>query len=204
MMSQYQQYRLHTLVAILIMMFVLSACGQPTHEFTAKVLEGDLVAYNLTGTDVDGETFQLSDHKGKYVVINFGYMFCPDICPLTLAELASFYTQLDADKASQVEVVFVSVDPERDTPEQLTLYMNAFHEDFHGLHIDTPEVLDLTKKAYSIYAEKRIVDGDEENYFVDHSGGFYVIDPEGQFELFFSHDTKADAIFADMNYLLGG
>ena len=203
-MSQYKQYRFKTLVATFIVMLVLSACGQPSHEFTAKVLEGDLVAYNLTGTDVDGQTFQLSDHKGKYVVINFGYIFCPDICPLTLAELASFYTQLDADQASQVEVVFVSVDPDRDTPEQLAAYMGVFHEDFHGLHIDTPEALDITKQAYSIYAEKRIVDGDDVNYFVDHSGGFYVIDPDGQFELYFSHDVTSDAIFADMNYLLGG
>jgi len=203
-MSQHQLYRLRTLVAAITVMFVFSACGQPSHEFTAKVLEGDLVAYNLTGTDVDGQTFQLSDHKGKYVVINFGYTTCPDICPLTLVELASFYNQLDAEQASQVEVVFVSVDPERDTPELLDVYMDVFHEDFHGLHIDTPEALDLTKKAYSIYAEKRIVDGDEVNYFVDHSGGFYVIDPEGQFELFFSHDAKADVIYADMNYLLGG
>ena len=203
-MSKYRQSRFKAMVIVIMAALILSACGQPPHEFTGKVLEGDLVAYNLTGSDTDGRIFQLNDHKGKYVLINFGYTFCPDICPLTLSELASFYNQLDADQAKQVEVVFVTVDPERDTPEQLAVYMDVFHEDFHGIYIDNPDTLDLTKKAYSVFAEKNLATADDENYLVDHTGGVYVINPDGQFELFFPHDAKADAIFADVNYLLGG
>lgn len=194
------------ILSILLVLFI-AACGTP-HEFEGTLLEEARPVFDAVGSDHFGEPFRLSEHQGKFVLVNFGYTSCPDICPLTLHEMAGFYTELaeqDADLANQVEVLFVTVDPKRDVPDRLQQYVGAFHDDFWGLHIEDEETLEITKKSFAVFAQ--IAEGSDpesDNYFVDHTGGIFVLNPEGKWTLFFPHDVTADAILADMTELLGG
>ncbi len=192
---------------LILAMLVLAGCGTP-YEFNGTPLEEARPVFDAAGSDQFGEQLQLSDFNGKFVLVNFGYTSCPDICPLTLHEMAGFYEKLaeqDAELSAQVEVLFVTVDPKRDTPERLQQYVGAFHDDFTGLYIEEEETLEITKKSFAVFSQ--IAEGSDpeaDNYFVDHTGGIFVVNPDGEWTLFFSHDVTADAILADMTELLGG
>jgi protein SCO1 len=175
------------------------------HPFTGTQIVPPAAAFDITGVDGEGTPFRLSEHQGEYTLVNFGYTFCPDICPLTLSDLARFYRELEeqnAALAAQVNVVFVSVDPERDTPEVLDAYTNAFHESFYGIHVADEATLEAIKEGYRVTSSKRPAAGNADHYFVDHSTGIYVVDRDGNIPLFFSYDTEPAQILADMTYLL--
>lgn len=177
----------------------------PDHAFAGTQIVPPTAAFDITGVDGEGAPFRLSEHQGEYTLVNFGYTFCPDICPLTLSELASFYRMLetqDAALAAQVNVVFVSVDPDRDTPEVLDAYTNVFHETFYGIHVADDATLEAIKEGYRVTSRKRPSAGNANHYFVDHSAGIYLVDRDGNIRLFFAYDTKPEQILADMTYLL--
>lgn len=186
-------------------MLSIAACTRTEpYEFQGSKLEGDNPAYPIEAQNRDGTAFNMAEHTGDFVLLNFGYTSCPDICPLTLAQLANFYETLSPEAREQIDVAFVTVDPERDTPERLDSYIDAFEEDFYGLYIGDQAELEQVKAAYGVFSEKRFPDGDESdpNYFVDHTGGVYVIGPDGTFELFFPHDASAEMMAADMEQLI--
>lgn len=192
-------------VALLLIALVTAACG-PRHEFVGLLFDDPQPAAEITGVNYDGTPFALSDLQGQVTLLFFGYTSCPDICPFTLVELADAYKQLAAESPKLVEdlnVVFVSVDPERDTPERLAQYIPNFHPDFYGVHVE-PEELARVKAAYGIYAEKREVDPNASagGYFIDHTASISLIDRSGKVAALFQHDTPASDLAADLKVLL--
>jgi protein SCO1/2 len=148
----------------------------------------------------DGTEFRLSRYRGDVVILSFGYTFCPDVCPTTLAELAQVRARL-GPAAARVRVAFVTVDPERDGPERLRAYMQAFDRTFVGL-TGTAEQLAAVQKAYGVVARKQTPRGTSAAYLVDHSALVYVIDPDGRLRLVFPFGTSIDDMTHDISLLL--
>jgi protein SCO1 len=175
---------------------VIAACDRGT-QFKSTDITGAPYGQALELTDHTGKPRRLEDFRGKAVVLFFGFTHCPDICPTTLADIAGAVKSLGAD-AERVQVLMVSVDPERDTPESLAKYVTAFDPRFLGLRGDLP----ATKKVaaeFKIYFEKR---KQGESYSVDHSAQSYVIDPQGRLRLLVRHDRIAQDLAPDLRTLL--
>ena len=165
-------------------------------------------AVDITGADW-GRGFELTDHRGaqrtladfrgKVVMLTFGYTHCPDMCPTTLALLAGTLERLGTD-ARDVQVLFVTVDPKRDTPQVLAQYVPAFHPSFLGMFTD-PDGTARTAKEFKAYFELRRPN-EHGAYTVDHSGQVYVFDPRGRLRLFIRPDASVEAIVRDVRRLL--
>jgi protein SCO1/2 len=141
----------------------------------------------------------LEDFRGKLVVLNFGFTHCPDICPTTLADIAAAIKSLGPDGA-RVQVLFVTVDPERDTPELLAKYVPSFHPDFLGLWGDAAATARAAKE-FKIFYEKR-AGGAPGAYTVDHSAQSYVLDAEGRLRLIERHERLSQDLAPDLRTLL--
>lgn len=153
----------------------------------------------LSLPDQDGKLRTLADFKGKVTVVFFGYTQCPDVCPTTMAELAQVKKSLGAD-GERVQGVFVSVDPERDTPELLKAYMANFDPGFVALR-GTPEQTAAAAKEFKVFYAK-VPGKTEGNYTVDHTAGSYIFDQAGRLRLFVRYGTGAEALTADLKTLL--
>jgi protein SCO1/2 len=150
-------------------------------------------------TDHNGKERTLADFRGKAVTLFFGYTQCPDVCPTTLSDLAGAMKILGAD-AGRVQVLFVTVDPKRDTPELLRNYVPAFSPDFLGLYGDAAQTAKITRD-FKIYAAER-PGSTPQSYTVDHSAQTLVFDPQGKLRLVFSYGMAADKMAADLKVLL--
>ena len=151
--------------------------------------------------DQDGKPRTLADFKGKAVVIFFGYTHCPDVCPTTMSEMAAVMKQLGPD-AEKVQVLFVTVDPERDTPALLKQYVPAFDPRFIALSGDQ-EATAKVAKEFRVFYQK--VPGKEAgSYTVDHTAASYVFDPQGRVRLFVRHGQGPEPIAQDLKVLLSG
>lgn len=185
---------------LLLATILLAACGRQ-HEFNGTRYDPPLEAPPLIGTNWDGSPFSLHDLPEQVALIFFGYTSCPDICPISLAEMKQVYNEL-GDKREDVAVVFVSVDPERDTVERLAQYVPAFDPAFYGVHVPAEE-LEAVKTGFGVFAEKRDVGDDSTlDYLVDHTGWIYVVDAAGDFRLAYGHDAPSEEIVPDVEYLL--
>ncbi|MFC4159482.1 SCO family protein [Chitinimonas lacunae] len=153
----------------------------------------------LTLTDHHGKPRSLADFRGKVVVLFFGYTHCPDVCPTTMSELASAMKQL-GPQAREVQVLFVSVDPERDPPELLARYVPAFDPSFIGLTGSPAEVKSVADRFKIVY--QKVNGSDEKNYTVDHSAGSYIFDKTGKLRLFVSYGAGAKVFAHDIGLLL--
>jgi protein SCO1/2 len=150
-------------------------------------------------TDHNGQPRTLADFRGKVVTVFFGFTHCPDVCPTTLAEMAQVVKALGPD-GERVQVLFVTVDPERDTQQVLKQYVPAFNPGFLGLYGDA-EATARAAKAFKVYFQKQPPkDG---HYSVDHSAGTYILDREGRLRLFAGYGTGAPALLHDIRILLG-
>lgn len=174
----------------------LAACdSQP--KFKSTDITGAEYGKTLELIDHNGKPRRLEDFRGKAVVLFFGFTHCPDICPTTLVDVSNEVKKLGAD-SDRVQVLFVTVDPERDTKDELAKYVTAFDPRFLGLYGD----LAATQKAakeFKIYFEKR-KSGD--SYTVDHSGQSYVIDPQGRLRLLVRHDRIGADLADDLRAIL--
>lgn len=161
----------------------------------------DNIGGDFTLTDGEGKPFALSSLKGKVVVLSFGYTHCPDICPTELLTYSDTLKQL-GDEAKNVAVVFVSVDPDRDTPELMKQYVKQFHPDFIGL-TDTQggNEIALAKQQWRIISAKADIKSDK-LYNVDHSSGTYLLDKQGNAAYFERFGAEAPQIAADIKKLL--
>ena len=161
----------------------------------------DNIGGDFTLTDTNGKPLSLSSLKGKVVVLSFGYTHCPDICPTELLLYSDTLKQL-GDDAKNVAVVFVSVDPERDTPELMKLYVKQFHPDIIGL-TDTTGGNDiaLAKQLWRIISAKSDIKSDK-LYNVDHSSGTYLLDKQGNAAYFERFGAEAPQLVADIKTLL--
>jgi protein SCO1/2 len=179
----------------------VSAAWAAGPRFRGGALEPPRPAPEVALRAHDGTDFRLSRHRGDVVAITFGYTFCPDVCPTTLAELAQVRARLGPAAAERLRVVFVTVDPERDGMERLRAYTQAFDHTFVGL-TGSPEQLGAVQRSYGVVAKKRTVQGTAAAYLVDHSALVYVVDAEGRLRLMFPFGTKVDDMTHDIGLLL--
>ena len=179
----------------------LTACGQTERRFHAIDITGASYGQQLALPDTQGQTRSLRDFVGKVVVLFFGYVQCPDVCPTSLAELSEAKRLLGAN-GSRVQAVFVTVDPQRDTPAVLKAYMEAFDPSFVALR-PTPEQLEQVTRDFRIFYRR--VDGPTPtSYTVDHSAGSYIFDPKGRLRLYAQYRGGAQALADDIGALLDG
>jgi protein SCO1/2 len=174
--------------------------GARAADFKTGVLAPPRPAPPFTLKSADGEVFRLSDQRGKVVALSFGYTFCPDVCPTTLAELVQVRERLGT-AGDAFRIVFVTIDPERDTPQRLREWAAAFAGGFTAL-TGPPDDLARIRKAYGVVAEKRTVKGTSATYLIDHSAFIYVVDRDGQLQLMFPFGTRIDDMTHDIRLLL--
>ena len=186
-----------SLAALLVL--GLAACDGVSPKFRSTDITGVDYGRSLELTDHTGKARRLEDFRGKAVVVFFGFTRCPDVCPTTLADAAQAMRQLGPD-ADRVQVLFVSVDPERDTQEALAMYVPAFDARFLGLRGDLEATRRATKE-FKVYFEKR-PGKTPDDYSVDHSAQSYVLDPQGRLRLFVRHDRMAEDLAPDLRVLL--
>lgn len=168
------------------------------HTFHGTVIQSPEPSYNFTLTGANGDV-SLSDYRGKMVLMYFGYTFCPDICPGTLANAAQALRNM-GDKADEVQLIMVSLDPERDTPEKLAEYTGHFYPSFIGI-TGTKEQIDEIAALYGIYY--KINEGSEATgYLIDHTATMMVLDREGYLKLVFPYGVTAEEIADDLEYML--
>ena len=170
--------------------------------------ESKLVATDITGadfaqsidlTDHNGKRRTLDEFKGKAVALFFGYTHCPDVCPTTMTDMKQTMKLL-GPRADEVQVLFVTLDPERDTQEILAKFVPSFDKRFLGLR-GTPEEIDATAKTFKIFANKANTDG-KSGYTIDHSAGLYVFDKKGKIRLYVDYGQKPADIANDIKTIL--
>jgi protein SCO1/2 len=190
--------------AVLVAVAALACGGCDRLQGTKSPFQG----VDVTGSDIGrelrledaaGRPRSLGDFRGKVVVVTFGYTHCPDVCPMTLSNLASAKKKL-GDDGKDVQVLFVTVDPQRDKPEILREYVPAFDPTFIGL-TGTPDQINGVTKDFRVYAAARPGKPGEE-YTVDHSAQMFVYDKAGKLRLVFAPDMKSEAIASDLRILL--
>ncbi len=178
---------------------LFSACSEQKPAFVSIDLTGADYAKNFELTDHNGKVRHLPDFAGKVVVLFFGYTQCPDVCPTAMVELASIKKALGQD-GERLQGLFVSIDPQRDTPEVLKAYMGNFDPSFLALST-SPEKLAELAKDFKVYYKK--VEGKTPtSYTMDHSAGSYVYDTKGQLRLFTRYGSAAQGLTADIQQLL--
>jgi len=194
---------LPTLVAVCALALSVTACdklpGKQAASFQNTDVTGLDYAKGFSLTDHTGKPRTLADYKGKVVIVFFGYTQCPDVCPTTMAEMASVMQKLGS-QADQVQVLFITLDPERDTQPLLASYVPAFDKRFVGLY-GTPEQTAKTAKDFKVFYSK-VPSKDPGSYTIDHMAGSYVFDRDGRLRLFIRHGGSADAIVHDVRQLL--
>ena len=150
-------------------------------------------------TDHTGHQRTLADYRGKVIAVFFGYTQCPDVCPTTLADLAQVKKQLGAD-GDKLQVLFITVDPERDTQQVLAGFVPAFDPSFVGLRGDVKQT-EKVEKDFKIFAQK-VPAKDGKSYTIDHTAGTYLFDPQGRIRLFVKHGQDAQSLQKDISTLL--
>jgi len=193
-----------SVVLALIALMLLIGCDRkapppsaPT--FNATDITGAPWGKDFALTDPKGHVRTLKDFRGKVVALFFGYTHCPDVCPTTLSEFAMALRQM-GDEAKRVQVLFVTVDPERDTPELPAHYVPAFNPTFLGLYTDPKSLATLAAEFKVVY--QKHPGNDPKNYLIDHSAGTYVFDPRGRLRLLIPYGSNPQNIAADLHTLL--
>ena len=183
---------------VVLAAFTLAGCGGSRPSFKNTDVTGADYGKDFALTDHTGKARTLADFRGKVVVMFFGYTRCPDVCPTTLAELKAVKNQLGED-GKRLQVLFVTVDPERDTQELLANYVPAFDPSFLGLHGDLAATARVAKDFRVFYQKSPGKTPD--SYTVDHTAGSYVFDPLGRLRLFVRHGNAA-SLASDIRTLL--
>ena len=180
--------------------WVLAACdSKPTFK-NVDITGSKAFGTNFGLIDTDGKLRTLADFQGKAVVMFFGYTHCPDVCPTTLIEMQEVMRLL-GPQAAKVQVIFVTLDPERDTSEVLKQYVPAFNPSFIGLRPANEEALNRLTKEFKIYY-KRVPGLSPNTYTIDHTAGSYVFDPKGQLRLYIKHGQGPEVLAQDLKTIL--
>jgi len=193
--------RAHAKAAVLLVAGALAlwGCGAGSPKFKSSDVTGAGFGRDFALTDAAGKPRTLADYRGKVVVLFFGYAQCPDVCPTTLGTLAQTMKTLGAD-ASRVQVLFVTVDPERDNAELLASYVSAFDPSFVALRGDA-EATARTAKEFKILYQKQ-PGRTPESYTVDHSAGTFVFDQQGRLRLYVGNGQGPEVFAHDIRELL--
>ena len=185
-------------IVVSLLMIAVFVLTRP-HTFRGSIISPPAPAPDFRLPDGKGGSFQLSEQRGKLVLIFFGYTSCPDVCPTTLSEMKLVQKRLGS-LADQVRFVFITVDPARDTPEIMAQYAASFSPSFIGLS-GSEEELQPVWEGYGVYHEKRET-ASAVGYLVDHSAFVYVIDRNGNMRETFSFRTPVDDVVGDVRYLV--
>ena len=187
-----------TLAALPFLPHTLALAASPhtTFDLEPRSINPRYLLIGPQGSAVSNEDF-----RGRFQLITFGYTFCPDICPTTLVDMAETLKLLGED-AQRVQAVFISVDPDRDTPQQLATYTDFFDKRIIGL-TGSPALIQAAARNFKVRYEKVIKENqDPRNYAVDHSAGLYLLGPEGAFIKKFAYATPADSMASEIRQLL--
>jgi len=184
---------------LLVLLLTLGACQQGRPGFRATDITGADFGRDFALTDHTGKPRALAHFRGKVVVMFFGFTHCPDVCPTTLAELAAAVKKLGAD-GDKVQVLLVTVDPERDTPQVLSQYVTAFDPRFLALR-GTAEETSRVAKEFKIIFQK-VAGVRPDSYTMDHSAGTYIFDPQGRLRLYVSYGRGSEVFAHDIALLL--
>lgn len=177
----------------------LAACERPPVTFKNTDITGIPYAQKVDLPDASGQRRTLAEFKGKVVIVFFGYTQCPDVCPTTLAELAALKRELGPD-GNRIQALFITIDPERDTPEVLKTYVTSFDPGFLALR-GTPEETAAVAKEFKVYFAK-VPGKTPTSYTMDHSSGNYVFDTRGKVRLLVRNGAGLPAWAADIKALL--
>lgn len=179
---------------------MIGGCGRNAPQFQATDITGAEFGRQFHLTDHNGTPRSLADFNGRVAVVFFGYIHCPDVCPTTMSDLAVALREL-GDDASRVQVLFVTIDPERDTPALLREYVPAFNPTFLGLYGDAAATA-ATAQEFKVMYQKQ-PGRTPESYSMDHSAGTYAYDPQGRLRLYFNYGQKPEVFAHDIRLLLG-
>lgn len=195
---------LFSLACVLACVLTLSACDNkgmplPKPVFANTDITGLDYGKDFSLTDHTGKPRTIADFRGKLVFVFFGYTHCPDICPTTLSDMAGIMKSLGSD-ADKLQVLFITLDPERDTPEVMAGYVPAFHPGFLGLYGDRLAT-EKVARDFKIF-QQRVPGPDGKSYTIDHTAASYVFDTQGRLRLFVRHGQNGAPLLNDLKLLL--
>ena len=179
---------------------LLTACAPSEPVFRSTDITGAEYGKTLQLTDHHGQTRTLADFKGKVITIFFGYTQCPDVCPTALSGMSTVMQELGPE-ADRVQVIFVTVDPERDTQELLAEYVPVFDKRFLGMVGEPEKIAEIAKDFRVFYRKSGDLQG---HYTIDHTAGTYVFGPDGRLRLYVKHAEDPMVVAADIKALLAG
>ena len=188
------------LLLTLLMAAMLAGCGEARSKFASTDITGASFGQGFALTDASGKLRKLEDFRGKVVVVFFGFTQCPDVCPTTLSKMAQVMELLGPD-ARKLQTLFVTLDPERDTPELLSRDVPQFHPSFIGLYSDLSGTAAVARD-FKVFFQKSPTSGTQ--YTIDHTTGSYVFDPQGRVRLFTDHGATAEVLASDIRQLIKG
>jgi protein SCO1/2 len=190
-----------SILAAILLPLSLAACGGAATQQEAP-LEGAKIGGPFTLTDQDGKTVKDSDFAGKYRILYFGYSYCPDVCPIDLQKIAAGFARFEKqqpERAKQIQPIFITIDPERDTPAVLKQYVSAFHPRLIGL-TGTPAQIKAVADAYLVmYKAQKPAGPDPKAYLVDHSRQAYLMGKQGEPIALLPYDESPEAIAAEID-----
>jgi protein SCO1/2 len=187
-----------------LLVLLLVGCSAASDSYTSQLRGAvfdpprTLADFNVTSTT--GENFTLSQHKGEVILLYFGYRSCPDFCPTTFTELRRVYAELN-EPADKLKVIFVTIDPERDTLDNMRQYTQAFNEDFIGLRAEG-QALQMLEDQFGVVAERQVVGQSALSYLFDHTASIFLIGPNGQLEAQYLYGTDYRDIVHDLKLIL--
>jgi len=187
------------ILALIGVVFAVTFFLPKTESFRGTLYDPATPAPEIELTQGNGSNFKLSEKRGEVVLLFFGYTSCPDVCPTTLSEMKRVVAELGAD-AERVQVVFVTVDPERDTPEKLKEYVSIFNPAFIGLS-GSLEALQKVWIDYGVYREEEELPNSAAGYLVNHTARVYLIDRDGNLRLSYGYGTPRDDYVHDLKIL---
>ncbi len=183
---------------VLVFALMLTGCGEPPSQYHAIDVYWQHTRADFALVDSDGKPRRLADFRGKVVVLFFGYTHCPEVCPTTMADLTQVMKQLGQD-AERVQVLFVTLDPERDKPAMLARYVSSFNPSFLGLYGDAQATASAAK-SFGVNFEKQA--DKQGGYTLDHSDGIYLLGPRGKPLLVAPYGQRTDLMVKDIRSLL--
>lgn len=168
--------------------------------FRAGVFDPPRAAPGFVLDGSDGKKLSLHDHLGKVIIVEFGFTYCDNVCPITLARLTEVYKKLGS-AAKDVQLIYVTVDPKRDTPDRLREHLTTFNPTFLGA-TGSPTELDAVFKSYGVVAEQVAPTNNAQGYAFDHSSSLYLVDRKGKLRVLVPFGTSADDMVHDLRLLL--
>ncbi len=181
---------------MIILLLATATCSSPSHEWHGTLYQPPQPAPEIKVPELN---FTLSDSRGVITLLYFGYTYCPDVCPATVATMAQVFKQLNASP-EVMQFIMISVDPERESSESLNAYMHRFHPDFRGLWIDRSQ-LEQVMAAYGVIAEREPSENPQ-TYLITHTARVFLIDQEGNLRAHYPFGTTPDEFMDDLRYLI--